>query len=238
MPEMVADCPRCASQKITFDVKGYVRIAVQSDWQWWYEVFAVCRQCNHSTIFVLSEKGNANYNHAHQVGLLKLEPSLNNYLDVMNYISNKDKATSAPPDHIPRDIEAAFREGATCIAVGCYNAAATMFRLCIDLATRSMLPQDNTAGLNTHVRWNLGLRLPWLFANNKLEEPLKDLSSCIKEDGNDGAHAGSLKQADAEELMDFTVILLERLYTEPARLQLAKERRAARRQPTNKPSVS
>ncbi len=95
-------------------------------------------------------------------------------------------ASIEPPDHLPKNIESVFREGATCIAVGCYNAAGTMFRLCVDLATKSMLPAEDTPGLNARTRRDLGLRLPWLFENGRLPESLKDLSSCIKEDGNDG----------------------------------------------------
>jgi hypothetical protein len=52
---------------------------------------------------------------------------------------------------------------------------------------------------------------------------------CIKEDGNDGAHEGTLKKEDAEDILDFTVALLSRLYTEPERLRLAKLRRDKRR---------
>lgn len=74
---------------------------------------------------------------------------------------------------------------------------------------------------------------PWLFETGRLPDSLKDLSSCIKEDGNDGAHAGNLKKSDADDLLDFTSVLLERIYTEPERLRLAKERRDARRAPTN-----
>ena len=78
-------------------------------------------------------------------------------------------------------------------------------------------------------RATLELRLPWLFANGLLPQALKELSSCIKEDGNDGAHAGTLKQPDAVDLLDFTLELLERIYTEPERLRLAQERRDSRR---------
>ena len=104
------------------------------------------------------------------------------------------------PDHLPEEIEAAFREGAMCLAVSCHNAAATMFRLCVDLATRSLLPTVETPGLNAKVRRDLGLRLPWLFQNQLLPTTLHDLSACIKEDGNDGAHAGNLSKADAAAL--------------------------------------
>lgn len=51
----------------------------------------------------------------------------------------------------------------------------------------------------------------------------------MKEDGNDGAHAGTLSREETEDLLDFSVTLLERMYTEPARLRLAKERREERR---------
>ena len=106
-----------------------------------------------------------------------------------------------------------------------------MFRLCVDLVTKSMLPAEDAPalGLNARTRRDLGLRIPWLFESGRLPEALKDLSSCIKDDGNDGAHAGNLSEADVADLLDFSAALLERIYTEPERLRLAKERREARR---------
>ena len=106
-----------------------------------------------------------------------------------------------------------------------------MFRLSLDITTRSLLPQEETEGLNAKTRRDLGLRLPWLFDNGRLPESLRDLSTCVKEDGNDGAHAGNLSEEDAEDLLDFSYALLERLYTEPARIRDATERRKVRREP-------
>jgi hypothetical protein len=94
-----------------------------------------------------------------------------------------------------------------------------------------MLPVEDEKGLNSKIRRDLGLRFPWLFDNGILPKSLKDLSSCIKDDGNDGAHQGTLKKEDAEDLLDFTYALLERIYAEPKRIELAKERRTARREP-------
>jgi Domain of unknown function (DUF4145) len=106
-----------------------------------------------------------------------------------------------------------------------------MFRTCVDLATRPMLPEEDVSGLNKKTRRDLGLRLPWLFDNGKLATDLRDLSTAIREDANDGAHQGILTKEDAEDLMDFTTALLERIFTEPERLRIAKERRQKRRQP-------
>lgn len=147
----------------------------------------------------------------------------------MGYISLKDSTPVEPPEHLPDNIRSVFNEGARCQAVGCFNAAAAMYRLCVDLATKARLPEEDTNGLNSKIRHNLGLRLPWLFDQGLLPETLRELSSSIKDDGNDGAHAGTLTKEDAEDLLDFTVALLERLYTEPERLRLARARREARR---------
>lgn len=231
MPELVANCPRCGARHITFDVLSAIKVVQNRyGWQNWYEAFAVCRHCSASTVFVVSESVNANYEYVHKVGLLKITESLNNYVEIESYISTKDSVTVRPPEYVPPEIEAVFKEAATCLSVGCFNAAGTMFRLCVDLATRSLLPGEDVPGLNSKTRRDLGLRLPWLIENRFLPQELRDLSTCIKEDGNDGAHAGTLKKEDAEDLLDFTMALLERLFTEPARLKVAQERRAARRE--------
>ena len=52
----------------------------------------------------------------------------------------------------------------------------------------------------------------------------------MREDGNDGAHQGTLTKEDAEDLLDFTFLLLERIYTELQRLKEAKTRREKRRE--------
>jgi len=94
-----------------------------------------------------------------------------------------------------------------------------------------MLPAEDVPGLNGKTRRDLGLRLPWLFDNGKLPGDLRELSTCVHQDGNDGAHQGTLTKEDAEDLLDFTLGLLERIFTEPERLRLAQERRDKRRQP-------
>jgi len=229
MSELVANCPRCGANKITFDLVSAIKTVYRYNWQYSYETFCICRQCNRSTIFVLSESVHSDYKYVHKTGLVNIEGAVNKFMNIEGIVSLKDSVTVKPPEHIPEQIGDVFREGATCLAVNCYNAAGTMFRLCIDILTRALLPEEETEGLNRRTRRNLGLRLPWLFDNGRLPETLRDLSTCVREDGNDGAHAGSLKKEDAEDLLDFTLILLERIYTEPERLRLAQERRQQRR---------
>lgn len=231
MSELVADCPRCDSQRITFDLTQDHYVRTEYDWQHWYEVFCICRHCRRATIFVLSLKTSAHDQHQiiKEKGLVDVGRAINRWMDIKGFIKISDFANASPPEHLPMNIRAAFEEAAKCLAIDCYNATGTMFRLCIDIATRSLLPEGEVAGLNAKTRRDLGLRLPWLFDNAKLPENLRELSTCVKEDGNDGAHAGTLQKADAEDLFEFTMALLERIYTEPEKLRLAKERREKRR---------
>lgn len=231
MSQLVANCPRCNASNTTFDLRDAVQVGMKFKWQRWYEGFCTCRHCRQSTVFYLSQKQIEHGDYLRDTPLDQLEGSANQYLEVEGHVSLKDEATELPPEHLPPGIDAAFREGATCLATGCFNAAGTMFRLCIDLATRGLLPPEaeQGAGLTDHIRRTLGLRLKWLFEQKGLPENLFDLSTCIKEDGNDGAHEGTLRKEDAEDILDFTRALLERLFTEPERLKLAKERRVNRR---------
>ena len=231
MAVLVADCPRCDAKSITFDVTQAHHTVTQHGWQFWYEAFCVCRHCRRSTIFVLSENVDGDYAYVHEHGLVAIDASLNRYVDIERFINISDLAAQPPPEYLPPEIEASFNEAAKCLAIGCWNAAGVMFRLCVDLATRSMLPdpKKETEGLNAKVRRDLGLRLPWLFDNGLLPENLRELAECIREDGNDGAHTGMLERPEAMDLLDFTTVLFERIYTEPEKLKLADKRREERR---------
>ncbi len=231
MAQLVANCPRRGANKITFDLVSAIKTRIYYDWQNWYETFCVCRQCLRSTTFVLSQSVDGDYQYVHRTGLVIIEGAVNRFVTTEGTITLKDTATVEPPEFVPETIEAVFREGATCLAVGCNNAAGAMFRLCIDLVTTALLPEEDVQGLNARTRRNLGLRLPWLFDNGLLPETLRELSLCVREDENDAAHAGTLTKEDAEDLLDFTAVLLERIYTEPMRLKLAQERRERRRRP-------
>lgn len=235
---LVADCPRCPARKITFDVTAHVFLRRNYNWQTWHEMFCICRSCHRPSIFVLAlnvdgyrtKAGEAVSNDAGKV--LSLGITLNDIFDIEGFISLKDREASKAPEHTPPDVAACFDEAAKCRAIRCYNAAGTMFRLALDIATRPLLPlEDATAAdqPNKRQRRDLGLRIPWLIEHKRLPAELADLANCIREDGNDGAHQGLLSQADADDLMDFTEALFERLYTEPEKLRLAAERRAARR---------
>ncbi|WP_033180284.1 DUF4145 domain-containing protein [Rhizobium brockwellii] len=226
-----SDCPRCRAKHVTFDVEAQKsRGIVESVWEERFEIFAVCRHCHRPTIFVVDNKTAGSEAAWRDVmsGVVKYTGYINDHFKVRGHVSLKDEDTDPPPEHVPEELEAVYREGATCVSVQCWNAAGAMFRLVIDMATKSLLPPEGEPPV-AKIRRSLGFRLEWLFQNGKLPTDLQELAECIKEDGNDGAHDGTLTQNEALDLRDFTYTLLERLYTAPKRLELAATRRRERR---------
>lgn len=232
MAQVVYNCPRCRANNTTFDVVKLLQVEVRRGPYFpasRYEVFCVCRACQKGSILVADDKSRNSSEALKAPSFIGSGHSVNEFAAVVGYISLKDRDAKAAPEHLPDAIKNAFEEGARCLGIQCFNAAGTMFRLCVDLATKPLLPSTDVPGLNHRTRRDLGLRLGWLFEQGLLPRELAELSACVREDGNDGAHAGTLTQVDADDLLDFTEALLERLFTEPARLRLATERRSARR---------
>lgn len=241
MALLVADCPRCNSTSMTFDVTAQTFRYQEYGWSNTQEVFSVCRGCHRPSIFVIQQslagrnrdiKASQRFSSSPE-SILKYEAALNHFYDVRRFINLRDNAQITPPEYLPADIKTAFEEGAACLSIKCYNAASCMFRLCLDLLSRPLLPDPADATVSQPSRAerrNLGPRLTWLFDQGRLPQDLRKLASSVKDDGNDGAHAGTLSAADAEDLLDFTVAILERLITEPEKVRLAEERRLQRRQ--------
>ena len=207
--ELVTDCPRCRAKRITFEISAQSKL---HSGKW--EAFSVCRECRQATIFVFGAMNPP----------LKFERV--NPRWIIRHVSVADFNTWPSPEHLPDPIEAAFEEGAKCLAIDCFNAAATMFRLALDIATRDESLFKDAERPTWWTKRTLGPRLAWLFENEILPKRLQALASVVKDDGNDGAHEGTVNKKSAEELVNFTERLLTELYTEPERIKMAVARRA------------
>lgn len=230
MAQFLANCPRCGAKKTTFDLKNSLVVGVEHGWLHTFEGAAVCRECNRHTVFWLRQNSsNTDTDFFRGKSPESFNGSISEFVDVKDYMKVSDMAASPPPDHLPDEVKNVYVEASKCYSIGCWNAAGAMFRAALDKATKSMMPKEDVEGLNNKIRNTLGLRLPWLFETKRLPDALRELSTCIKDDGNDGVHDANLTESDAADLADFAFILLERIYTEPKRLQIAAERRSQRR---------
>lgn len=236
MIHLVADCLRCGSRRITFDAM-YVNIERRSQARK-AEVYAECRSCHSGSIFKMYSKlrpGTSSYFPIWNMDF-SVPMNLNDVFEVVGTVTIKDENLATPPEHLPDEIQNIYREASICLNSECCNAACAMYRLILDKVTKHLLESalaSQTYELNHEKRSrltsNLASRLSWLIDQQLVPLSLKELSTCIKDDGNDGAHDGNLTKREAEDLHDFTDILLYQIYTVPKQLEIATQRRLERR---------
>ena len=217
--ELVANCPRCGARQMTFDVRDSALVGKGPSGYEWYEAFSVCRFCARATIFFVEESRTGCKRRETTGEIVPPHQHYRHLYELRYPISLADIETAQPPEELPDDVEGVFREATKCAAVGCYNAAGAMFRLCLDLTAK-------------HFELRKGLlvqRLGKLCEQKSVPGELRELMVVVREDGNDGAHDGTLDKESAEDMGEFTARLLTHLFTEPAKVKAAKERRAQRK---------
>jgi len=210
----VGNCWRCGAKNMTLEITSDTYLYTHYEWQNFFEVCCLCRSCKKFSLkrFALFDiKFRKDF---YTTGSLTgFGKDLTSIFVCQSDINLSDIETRPSPEALPEDIAAAFNEGTKCLSINCTNAASTMFRLCLDKATKNLLPDDGVDnGPNGHQRRNLAPRLKWLFENNLLPKDLEDLSHIVKDHGDEGAHDGLLTAVDADDIYDFAYLLLERLF--------------------------
>lgn len=225
-PMFGGDCPRCGQRHTTFDILAEKQV----DWASWpsFETFLVCRNCHRSSIALLKK-----YESGFDSPLAIKAHYANTYFVLKEWVF-EIPGSRAAPEYVPAPIQRIFNEAANCAAIGAFDAAGTMFRKVLDVATRDMAPEPVPGSEDTPPNWktykDLRLRLDWLFVKGILGTALKDLSSCIHEDGNDAAHdAAGITSSEADDLGDFAERVLEALFTVPGQIEENRRRRDERR---------
>lgn len=223
------DCPRCGTKRVTFDLAGSAWLPPTSGSIYLqYECFSVCRTCDRSSIHILeATHQNAQPLHAVQG---KLDDRYE-WVQLLVVTGNPRPC----PEHTPEELRRTFDEAARCLSFGSFEAAGTMFRKVLDQATRQMLPPQPADEAKDHpdyiawkIRKDLRLRLDWLIAQSRLPMQLAPIVDSVREDGNDAAH-DRIGPDEARDLEDFTVVLLEVLFSLPGQIEANRLRREARR---------
>lgn len=232
---LISNCHYCGTKKIRFDNKGFNKV---SSYRW--DIFAVCSQCHNPTVFHVQTKtgiDTATYmflSNAKDLADLKTM-NLSLGFEIVKIKSPPNSEIVPCPEYVPDKLKAVFDEAAICLSMNCHTASAAMFRLCLDLTTKELLQEWTEANKdlpnqpNSAQRGNLANRIDFLINSGAISMDLKDYAHHIRLDGNEAAHEGSTEKQDAEDLLDFTELLLKRIYTTRKQLELAQERRLARR---------
>ena len=242
MPTIHTDCPRCGAPNAKFDVKGsnnisyYKTFSKKEDINEFcapdelcseYELFAICEKCKKTTIFIISEAFDYPTNSVtSRDNPININGSLDDLFEFKGHVLSRDTTIHPAPDFIPKKIKFFFEEGVACLANECWNPAGTMFRTCLELVVEHKLTKSDLKELKKAKKTDLFDKIDKLSQNKRLSNDLTSIATFIREDGNKGTHGGILTKEDVMEALHFTSILLENIYTTPAKIKLSKERRA------------
>ena len=129
-----------------------------------------------------------------------------------NFVQSRAK----PPEDIPEVVERYFKQGVDNLFQN-YDAAGVMFRTTLEIALKIRFPKTKAKNLNDRI-------------NNAVEQGnlTSDLAAWAHEirlGGNEAVHDEPLSQEEAQDLRDFTELVLLYLFTLPEKLARAKARR-------------
>lgn len=237
---LISTCPYCNTQQIPFDVQGIHPRETQEQGCFlifYFEIFTICRKCQNSTVFLISYQSETNlldfetnsmeneYNyHLNLLNSSKDENLLNHFI-ISQIIRPPNNISYRCPEHVPKDIKEKFNEAAQCHANDCIVASSIMLRLCLETVTKDLLETEKEKEEKLHVQ------IKNLFKQGKIKEDIKDFADEIRLDGNYAVHEGKMNQENLQDLFEFTIALLEDIYTRKKRLELSRERRAQRKKP-------
>ncbi|RSN79574.1 DUF4145 domain-containing protein [Acinetobacter vivianii] len=245
MSTFIFNCPSCSVKHSTFDIKGFNRKPNINCIYW--EFYGVCRACENGCSIIAEMESRLLNEMSYKYGRHGLVAETEIFINKMvtsgislnNDIIQNLKydpilpVSEQPPEYLPPNIKKFFLEATKCLSIGCHNASGAMFRLCLDSVTKEILEKNENLSPSSSDKKTIHSRLNWIFMNGILPANLESLSRNIKDDGNDAAHDGALNKEEAEDLLDFTYILLEQVFTIPKQVELAMLRRTDRRQSKN-----
>jgi hypothetical protein len=186
------------------------------------ELACRCHECQCTTIFILRAEAGG----AHDLPKLRFDknenPTTFGYREVGAFPTAQAQPT---PANTPEPAASFYKQAATALAHGLYDAAGAMFRKCLESVTRSqaMLKLIPDADLAEFKKMWLKARINKLKQIHAIPPALGDLVDVIKEEGDGAVHDDVVYDKDsAEALHRFTETFLEQTFTIPA--QIAKIR--------------
>lgn len=235
MSFVVSNCTYCGTKNIRLDNKGFNKVSTYQ-----MDMLAACSHCNQPTVLRLTLKANVPYPLNEQLPkATKLESfgdlNLSLYFSIGSIITPPKRDVIPCPEYVPDNIKTIFDEAATCLSQDCYTASGAMFRLCLDITTKELLQewiaadQESSIQPNNTQRDKLYNRIEFLLERGIIPVDLKEYAHQIRLDGNDAAHDGTTNKEEAEDLLDFSELFLERIYTIKKQLEIAQARRLERR---------
>ncbi|WP_414831845.1 DUF4145 domain-containing protein [Afifella sp. YEN Y35] len=231
MPLIVKiDCPHCHTKSSGFQVEGGFRRssdlisrrdpAVFIDEDWFLLSCGRCKKC--ITAQYISEHNS----HRELKNVLSQHGSLED-IGYTYKVHFPSEVTLEEPEHLPSKVASPFRQAISNISAENWDAAGTMVRKALDVATRDMARTriGNEKRSETIVKLWLKKRIEALTSEGLLTVDLSDLAGVLKDGGDEAAHDDEpYSKEDAIRLVGYAQAFLTYAYTVPGMVAEVRER--------------
>ncbi|WP_309628829.1 DUF4145 domain-containing protein [Brevundimonas sp.] len=195
MAMMIRDCPHCPATSVAFTIKwnastsGATQIGA-----------ATCGACGKLIAFTLLS-----------VGAAAPDPSnIGGNIASIWQVTGAWPSRQAPtvPDHTPNAVARRFLEGEDAFNRHSWNAAVSMYRSALDIATKGLegVPEKQT----------FYKRLIWLRDQGRITDEMKSWADQVRIEGNEALHdPEDFEESDAKPLRLFTEMFLRYIFELP-----------------------
>lgn len=192
MATVTLDCPHCGTKRSGFGVKS-LYVSNPSRLEYWF--FASCGvgECAKPIVFLAQVNGGDPLKSVKTPDVRRVHPA---------------QSVMPVPAHLPERCEKAYAQGVNTLMQETADAAGSMFRKALDIGIHELdpdLPKNLNAAINK------------LAERGVITESLKDWAHHIRDLGNDAAH-NDFTFEEAQEMRDFTELVLTYLWTLPGRI--------------------
>ncbi|GGB49866.1 DUF4145 domain-containing protein [Blastomonas aquatica] len=187
------NCPYCRTQDVAFTAKSSWKSENDGN-----RALFICGACSEGVIWEWSGGADpCGYNghiSSHRITLLRQWP---------------DEASGAAPADTPPTTSRYFEQATASLINGHFDAAAMMFRKCLESATKLLSPESTSKSLYS--------RIEALVAKGALTEDMGKWAHEVRLGGNDAAHDDEpFTISEAEELRNFIENFLRYAFTLPS----------------------
>jgi len=217
MAFFVRDCVRCGVRRIQHQVIGQAYIR---DMNW--EVIGACPDCGSASIYYFQLRAAGQQPMSFTNGNIEGPHS--------TLASQSVRIATVPLElsvHIPSRIAGLFREANECRQMTWYEAAGSMYRKTLDVATKHIFTHDPRLADKNPAN-ALRSRIKAMGELGILDHDIVELADIVALDGNDAVHdEDPYTKEEAEALEDLTFDLLDRLFVRPAKIAAVKAKQIA-----------
>ena len=197
--QIALDCPHCSTKKAAFRVAYFWN---HGEINKWGNSLAICAVCDQGIVLLTADNGSTRHSNF-------LERDVKFSSERFKVLSIWPEGALRVPENVPDNIASFYSQGSENLLAKRWDAAGSMFRKSLDIATKTLDPALKSL--------KLFHRIEKLHKDGLITDALRDWSHELRLEGNEAVHDDEPEtQDDASTSQKFAEAFLTYTFTLPA----------------------